>query len=272
MADHPPEQPRIRPPGASEEKPDSGAVVVARGCVPCVRSSQTEMTGTNMLESRYEVIIEKPTARASGTNMLRAAPSMKNDRQEHGQDAQHRQQARHRRLAVAAPDRQGHGIGVLHLRVDVLDLDRRLIDQDADRQRQAAERHQVDRLPGRPQGHHGPHQGQRDVEHDHDHAPPVAQEQQHHQARQHRAEQPLGADAPHGPGDVGRLVELEADVDVRRQRLLHPRQVLLDRVDHRQRGGVGPLGHHQVDGALAVDQGVAGRDVRRVRDGARSRR
>ena len=77
-----------------------------------------------------------------------------------------------------------------HLRVDVLDLDGRLIDQDADRQGQAAERHQVDRLAGQPQGDQGRDQGQRDVQHDDDHAAPVAQEQQHHQPDQRRRRAP----------------------------------------------------------------------------------
>ena len=127
-----------------------------------------------------------------------------------------------RGTAVSAlPRRTARAIDrrVLHLRVDVLDLDGRLVHQDADRQRQAAQRHQVDRLPGQPQGDHGaPSRAKRDVQHDDDHAPPVAQEQQHHQPGQDGPEQPLDADAPHGPRDVRRLVELEADLDVLGQR------------------------------------------------------
>ncbi len=50
---------------------------------PCVpwrfSSSQTLMTGTNVLESRYEVIIAPPTASDSGTNSARTAPCMMND-------------------------------------------------------------------------------------------------------------------------------------------------------------------------------------------------
>ena len=66
----------------------------------------------------------------------------------------------------------------------------------------------------------------------------------------HGAEQALDADAPHGPGDVGRLVELEADLDVRRAApSCMRRQVRLHLVDHRQRRGVGPLGDQDVDGA-----------------------
>ena len=62
-----------------------------------------------------------------------------------------------RGTAVSAlPSRTARAIelAALHLRVNVLDLDRRFVDQNADRQRQPAQRHQVDRLPGQPQRHH----------------------------------------------------------------------------------------------------------------------
>src|SRR3954463_5089840 len=42
-----------------------------------LRRIQTDNTGTNVLESRYDPTIEKPTAKASGTNRLCAAPVMK---------------------------------------------------------------------------------------------------------------------------------------------------------------------------------------------------
>ncbi len=41
------------------------------------RSIQTDSTGTKVLESRYDPTIEKPTAKANGTNRLCAAPVMK---------------------------------------------------------------------------------------------------------------------------------------------------------------------------------------------------
>jgi hypothetical protein len=46
-------------------------------CVLGLRNSQTDNTGTKVLESRYDPTIEKPTANASGTNRLCAAPVMK---------------------------------------------------------------------------------------------------------------------------------------------------------------------------------------------------
>ena len=58
--------------------------------------------------------------------------------------------------------------------VDVLNLDSGFVDQDADGQRQAAQGHQVDRLPGEPHGHQRATQCDWDVKHDDDDAPPVA--------------------------------------------------------------------------------------------------
>ncbi len=72
-------------------------------------------------------------------------------RDEHGQDAQKRQQDRHRRRIVAAQGGRGDPRRAPHLHVHVLDRHRRHVDQDADRQRHAAQRHDVDRVARRPQ-------------------------------------------------------------------------------------------------------------------------
>ena len=107
----------------------------------------------------------------------------------------------------------------------------------------------------------GPADCERDVQDDDDDAPPVAEEDQHHQPGQDRAEGALGRQAPHGVGDGGRLVELEADLDVVGKDRLHLGQGLLDVPDDREGRGVGPLGHEDVDGAAAVDQCIAGGNV-----------
>ena len=49
----------------------------------------------------------------------------------------------------AVEDRLLERLALLEIAVDVLDRDRRVVDQDADRQRQAAQRHDVDRLAER---------------------------------------------------------------------------------------------------------------------------
>src|SRR5262249_12788178 len=150
---------------------------------------------------------------------------------------------------------------------DVLDLDGRLVDEDADGQRQAAEGHEVDRLAGEPQRDDGAAEGEGDIQYDNDDAPPVAEEQQDHQPREDGPQGALGGQAAHGVGDSGRLVELEADLDVVGEDGLHAGQGGLDVVDDGERGGVGPLGDEDVDGASAVDQRRAGGDVAGVLDG-----
>ena len=182
-------------------------------------------------------------------------------RQEHREDAKHRQEPRDRRVQVPLTHGRGDRAGPFHLVVDVLDLDGRLVDQDADGQRQAAEGHEVDRLAREPQGHQRPADRERDVEDHDDDAPPVAEEDQHHQSGQDRAEDALGRQAPHGVGDGGGLVELEADLDVVGEDRLHLGQGFLDVPDDRKGGGVGPLGHEDVDGAAAVDHCITGGDV-----------
>jgi hypothetical protein len=112
-------------------------------------------------------------------------------RHEDGQNAKHGEQAGHRRPAA----RLHHGPRARnarrHLGMDVLDLDRRLIHQDPDRQREAAQCHDVDALAGQPEQDHRAQQGERDIQNDDRGAAPVAKKQQHHQAGERRAEQPF---------------------------------------------------------------------------------
>ena len=162
--------------------------------LPCrFSSSQTERTGTNVLESRYDVIIAPPTASDSGTNKARTAPCHDERGDEHREDAQERQQTRDRRFHVSLPDGSRHRRRVLHLGVDVLDLDRRLVDQDADGQGQPAQGHDVDRIARQIEDDDRPQERQRDVEDDDDHGPQVPQEKQHHEPGQ------AGAQAPSTP-------------------------------------------------------------------------
>ena len=165
-------------------------------------------------------------------------------------------------------DGAGAGDAGQHPRVDVLDLDGGLVHQHADGEREAAEGHDVDGLAGGPEQDHGAEQGERDVEDDDQRAAPVAQEDQHHEAGEGRAEQAFDHQAADGIADVGRLVEFQADVDVVGDGLLEVGDGGLDGVDDDERGGVGALGDGDVDGALAVDVGVGGDDVGAVLDGA----
>ena len=71
---------------------------------------------------------------------------------------------------------------------------------------------------------------------DHDQgAAPVAQEEQHHEAGQQRPENRFAQHRLERAGDVARLVQLVADLDVVRHQRLEPAQVRLDLIDDRQR-------------------------------------
>ena len=232
------------------------------------RISQAEKTGTRLLESRYDAIMENATASESGTKSWRPTPIIKND----GTKTARMQNIESRRaMAVrlhastigARPRNAGQ-----HLAVDVFDFDGGLVYQHADGQRQAAEGHDVDGLAGGPQQDDGGEQGERDVQDDDQGAAPVAQKDEHHQAGESRAQQAFGDQAAQGIGDVGRLIELQADVDVFGHGFFEVRDGGFHRVDHGESGGVGALGDRNVDGALAVHVRVGGDQVGAVFDGA----
>ena len=102
-----------------------------------VRISQTDSTGTTVLDIRNAAIMAKPTASVSGMNSERTGSRMRNVGNKHRQDAEHGQKPRGDRRRVAPPHRAGHGLGVAHLNVGVLHRDDRHVDENADRQRQA---------------------------------------------------------------------------------------------------------------------------------------
>ena len=68
------------------------------------------------------------------------------DRHEDDADAQRRDERGHGDLLRAVEDRPLRRLALCQVAVDVLDLDRGVVDQDADRERQAAQRHHVQRL------------------------------------------------------------------------------------------------------------------------------
>lgn len=150
--------------------------------------------------------------------------------------------------------------------MNVLDFHRRLIHENPHRQGQSAERHDVDRLAGGPQQHHGAQQRKGDVQNHDERATPVAKENQHHEPRQNRAGQRLEDKAAQGVGYEWRLVELQAYIDVIGHNLAEIGNRLLYRVDDGKRGRVRALGHRYVHGAAAVHVGIRCNDVRSVLD------
>ena len=109
-------------------------------------------------------------------------------------------------------------------------------------------------------------QGDGDVQDHHDHGAPIAQEQEHHQPGEDGPQHALSAHLLDRLGHVGRLIELEAHVDILGQDGLHSGQGRLHLIDHGQGRGIGPLGDQHEDGPPAVHQGVPGGDVGAVFD------
>jgi hypothetical protein len=136
--------------------------------------------------------------------------------------------------------------------VDVLDLDRRVVDEHADRERQAAQRHEVERLAEELQHDDRDQDRQRDGDCDDDGAPPAAEEEQDHEARQHGRDRRLDQDALQRRLDEEGLVEEGPDLEPRRERLLDALQLGLELVDDVEGRRAAVLQGRQEHGALAV--------------------
>ena len=261
-----PDEPAHRPAVDLEEPVEQPGLLLAMAPV-CASSRVTLMIGTNMLESKYDEIMANPTAQGQRHEQRPERVGHDERRDEHRQDAEQRQEPRHRRGVARLQHRRGDVRRVLHLHVRVLDRHRRLVDQDADRQRHAAQRHDVDRVARRPQPDQRPQERQRDVGHDDEHAPQIAQEQQDHQPGQARADQPFGGHALDRRHHGGRLVELEVDRDVLGHGVAEQLHRLVD-VGHDGQGRSRVfLDDRQIDRILAVDKCVSIGDVDVVLDG-----
>ena len=101
-------------------------------------------------------------------------------------DAERADKGRQRDFLRAIEDRLDQRLAHGHLPMDVFDLHRGVVHEDADGEREAAERHEIDRLPERAQaGERGEH-AQRNGERDDDRAAPRADEEQDHDRGQRR--------------------------------------------------------------------------------------
>ena len=81
-----------------------------------------------------------------------------------------------------------------------------VVDQDADGERQAAERHHVDGLAEPGQRGEREQDGERDLDEDDDRRAPAAEEDEDHQPDQRGGERGLADDAEHRGFDEDRLV------------------------------------------------------------------
>ena len=120
------------------------------------------------------------------------------DRHEDDADAQRGHEGRRRDLARAVEDRLDQRLAQAALALEVLDLDRRVVHEDADRERHPAEGHQVQRLPEQTQGDGRDQQRKRDRHQDDHGAAPAPEEHEHHQPGQAGRDGGLTDDAADG--------------------------------------------------------------------------
>ena len=151
-----------------------------------------------MLESRYDAIIEKPTASESGTKSCRPTPTMKND----GTNTARMQNIESRRaiavrLHASTTARARETPGSICVWMFSIST----VASSTSTPTASARPPSVMMLmvwPVGPEQHHGAEQRERDIQDDDQRAAPVAQEEQDHQAGEDRAEQPFGHQAANG--------------------------------------------------------------------------
>src|SRR5436190_21395324 len=150
--------------------------------------------------------------------------------------------------------------------MDVLDFYRCLIDKYTDCESQSSQSHDVDRLDGCPQKYDGRQQGERNVQHDDESAPPIAKKEEHHEAGQESAEQSLGQQATNGICDKGGLIEFEADIHIFGGSFLEVRYGRLYAIDDSQCRCIGTFRNGDVHRSLSVHVRVRCKDVRSILD------
>ena len=104
------------------------------------------MVGTSVRERKYDAASRTPPPCASGVNRYLAAPVSSSTGTNTMQMASVETKAGSRDLLRAVENRPRQRLSHRQVAVDVLDFHRRVVHQNADRQRQAAQRHHVDGL------------------------------------------------------------------------------------------------------------------------------
>ena len=89
------------------------------------------------------------TARASGVNRISRCSRQEHHRHEHDADAQRGDERRHGDLARAVQNRAHTALPMREVAMNVFDLHRGVVHQNADRERHTAQRHDIDGLAQR---------------------------------------------------------------------------------------------------------------------------
>jgi hypothetical protein len=196
-----------------------------------LRRNQTERTGTSVLESRYDAIIEKPTARAMGTKRALAAPTMKKAGMKTARI--HNIASRRGRAVSRVPSRAARASGAPRPRWAWM-FSTATVDSSTRMPMARARPPRVIRWIDWPVIQRANTAARREsgnVDDDDEGAAPIAEEEQHHEAGEEGAEAAFLEHVFDGAVDDGRLVEDVADLDVVGQDFLKLGDVLFDEVD-----------------------------------------
>ena len=98
--------------------------------------------------------------------------------------------------------------------MNVFDRDGRLVDENADGESQASERHDVHGLMTDPKAEQCETERERDIQRDDQNASRIAQKKQDHQSGEQRPDRPFEKQGANCVFDVDRLVELVVDLDI----------------------------------------------------------
>ena len=142
--------------------------------------------------------------------------------------------------------------------VDVLELDGGVVDQDPDRQRQATQGHEVDRLPEDRQAHERHEDRQRDRYEDDERAAPAPEKEQDHQRRQACCNPRLFHDADDGRAHKHGLIKQQVNAVLGRQCGQQRGQCTADAASDVERGRSGALEQRHEHAAPAVGAHEAG--------------
>ena len=163
-----------------------------RGCSPL--SSRPMVIGVSVRDRRIGREHREHHGEAERREQVFRRPVEEHHRGEHAADGERRNERRHRDPRRAMQRRIGQRLPLLgEQAMGVLDRHRGIVDQDADRERQAAERHRVERVAEEVEHDERSEDRQRDRDHHHQGRAPRAQEQQDHQRGERRRRSRLRA-------------------------------------------------------------------------------
>ena len=104
------------------------------------------MVGTMVRDRKYDASMAKTTASPSGTNRNLATPPRKEHGDKYDADGERGNEGRNSDFRSAIQNCLLHLLAHFQVAIDVLNFYRGVVDQNSDRQRQPAERHDVDGL------------------------------------------------------------------------------------------------------------------------------